>query len=300
MRRREFLSVASASLGLVVLTQAGCGGGSASGLSATGSPLLGTDAAVAGGAPIVTSRVDAFTFNGTGTLFGIDESANTLFAKEAHGDRRWTTGGQGTQLGRFNGPSDLVYAPNGYIYVVDAGNARVQILDADGVAVGQFGTYGTGDGQFLSPNCIDVGSNDCLYVSDAAAHRVQAFSLNGEFKFSFGGFGLTGSNLNGPMGVAVIEQEVYVVDTGNGRVQVYTLRGAYLRGIGGVEVLSYPYDVEVATDGTVYVSDPATAQVILFNAGTGSIERIAITHDGSPASPQGISLDAEQRLFVAV
>lgn len=297
MKRRDFLSAASATLGAVVFTQAGCGSGGGGALSSSGSPSFGP---AGERAFFETARFEALAFASSGTRYALDAPTHTLSARTPEGGTKWIVGGFGSQPGKMNGPTDVVEALNGRVYVVDAGNARVQAFDKTGAFVFEFGSYGTGDGQFLSPNCIDAASNGQLYITDAAAHRVLIFSVDGTYLSSFGGFGLNGSNLNGPMGIAVLGDEIYIVDAGNARVQVYTLSGTYLRSIDEISSLLYPFDIEVNTDGVVYVSDPATGELITFDPKDKQISRTSITHGGSPASPQGLALDNEQRLHIAV
>lgn len=299
MRRRDFLSAASATMGLMVLTQTGCGGGGSS------APVVVPQAPGASSAePVVASGADALTFDASGKRYAIDADANRLVAYHDHGATRWAVGGFGSEAGKFNAPSDLVCAPNGQLYVIDAGNARVQVFDTSGNFLFQFGSYGDGNGQFVTPNCIDVASEGALYISDAAAHRVQIFRPDGSFVASIGGFGVDGASLNGPMGLAVQGSQVYVADTGNSRVQVYDLGGRYLRSIGGTTeslgLLLYPYDIEVSDAGDVYVSDPARGIVAQYDSLGVFVRRFEFTSGGAPASPQALAFDLRQLLHVAV
>jgi DNA-binding beta-propeller fold protein YncE len=62
--------------------------------------------------------------------------------------------------------------------VVDNLNDRVQVFNAKGRFLSQWGSLGSGDGQFNDPEGIAVDAAGCVYVSDGGDsdnHRVQVF-----------------------------------------------------------------------------------------------------------------------------
>ncbi len=68
--------------------------------------------------------------------------------------------------------------PSGRIYVLDAGNHRVQVFDADGKYMRTFGAEGQGPGELQSPVSVSVAA-DQLLVADAGTSRVNRWSLDG-------------------------------------------------------------------------------------------------------------------------
>jgi len=113
----------------------------------------------------------------------------------------------------------------------------------DGVCyVDDFGSSGSGDGDFNSPSGLALdASNDLLYVSDTNNDRIQTFKLvdasdnctqgtieitNGVcFVEEFGSSGSGNGDFNSPSGLALDASNdlLYVADTNNDRIQVFTI-----------------------------------------------------------------------------
>ncbi len=86
--------------------------------------------------------------------------------------------------GEFNGPSDVLVAPNGDIFVVDGhgieGNNRVVKFSKDGTFIKTWGKTGTGPGEFLDPHALAMDSQGRLFVGDRKNNRVQIFDQDGK------------------------------------------------------------------------------------------------------------------------
>jgi DNA-binding beta-propeller fold protein YncE len=93
-----------------------------------------------------------------------------------------TPGVAGDTETTFDGPADVLVAPNGDIYVVDGhGNDRVMKFSADGRFLAQWGTEGTMLGQFNEPHALAMDSRGRLFVADRLNQRIQVFDQNGRF-----------------------------------------------------------------------------------------------------------------------
>ncbi|HOH33824.1 MAG: hypothetical protein GXX88_06700 [Candidatus Hydrogenedentes bacterium] len=109
------------------------------------------------------------------------------------------------------------------VYVCDTVNHRVQIFDLDGAFVRQVGQTG-GDGHRMkypydAATLPDGGILACEYGNNCVSH----FDASGEFRGSYGGPGRGLGQFHGPRGVAVSAAgRVYVADTENHRIQVFT------------------------------------------------------------------------------
>jgi hypothetical protein len=62
-----------------------------------------------------------------------------------------------------------------------------------------------------------------VYVADAELHRVKQFTFAGTFLNGVGGFGSGPGQFNRPLGVAVSGSTLYVADSLNHRIQVFTV-----------------------------------------------------------------------------
>ena len=63
----------------------------------------------------------------------------------------------------------------GYIFVADSGNNRIQIFNPDGTFLRSFGRWGAGAGEFKGLEGIAVNANGNILVADRENHRVQMF-----------------------------------------------------------------------------------------------------------------------------
>jgi hypothetical protein len=109
-----------------------------------------------------------------------------------------------------------------YVYVVDAGNSRVNAYDYNGVFKFSFGSYGTGNGQFDNPYGIDTNGT-YVYVTDSGNNRVQIFTMFGVYVGQFGSEGSGNGEFSNPLGIRVDDRYIWVVDSNNNRFQVFDL-----------------------------------------------------------------------------
>jgi streptogramin lyase len=156
----------------------------------------------------------------------------------------------GAEPGQFNLPRAVTVDDQGLIYVADSGNNRIQVFNADGSFLRQWGSgcrLDTGEGcvedgrgQFNEPWGIAVGPDGSVYVSDTWNGRVQKFDAQGNFVRMYGQFGATNGELGepsffyGPRSVVVGQDgNVYIVDTGNKRVLVLSPDLEFVNQYGG-------------------------------------------------------------------
>ena len=99
------------------------------------------------------------------------------------------------------------------VFVCDHYNHRVQVLttELEPVKTIQLQEELVMD-SLMDPDSIAVDSEGMLYVSDRGNHRVQVFTRDGQFVRSFGKKGSGQGELNGPKGVCVDADYVYVAE----------------------------------------------------------------------------------------
>lgn len=207
--------------------------------------------------------------------------------------------GAGRAEGQFIQPRGVAIDPAGTIYVVDSGNLRVQRFGPGGEFELSWGSEGEAPGQFglfagdvsQGPGGIAIGSDGNLYVADTWNHRIQVFTPEGDYVRSWGSFfdaaddptqaALQPGLFYGPRGIAAHDGLIYVTDTGNERVQVFTEEGEFVRAFGvlGSEQgqLLEPVGIAVTADGVVLVADSHNARIARF------------TLEGEPLDPWPVS-----------
>jgi sugar lactone lactonase YvrE len=168
------------------------------------------------------------------------------------------------------------------------------------------------------PRAVAVNSRGEVFVSEyGAVERVQRFRLKRsnpaqpaacEVEF-LGGFGHAGTGpgeFNRPEGLCVdVQDRLYVADSCNHRIQVFSSDGHFLRAYGragkGLGELSYPYDVCVDRAGRQYVCEFGNSRLQVFDANDRPIEIIGGpgAEPGRFANPWGLALDCYENLYVA-
>jgi len=186
----------------------------------------------------------------------------------------------GAEPGQLNRPLSLAVNSENQLFAADESNNRVSIFD-------QSGSYQSmlGDGTvvMLRPNGVAVGPSGNIYVADTWNYRIEVFSPEGEMLASWGQRGEYGSGAQsepvdgfwGPRAVAVDNEErVYVADTGNKRIRVYTSTGQFVRDIGsggsGPGQLDEPTGLAIHPDGRLFVADTWNRRVSVFNTNDGT------------------------------
>ena len=170
----------------------------------------------------------------------------------------------GSALGQFDDPADLAIDPNGNMYVVDRGNARIQRFSRDderdqltwgwGVVDGadsfqicaaecMAGLRGDRAGQFDGAAGVGVDWRGRVFVADASNHRVQVFDARGDFLFTWG----------------------WGVSTGAERLETCNARCRSGVAGGGDGQLNRPEDVVVVDhERTAYVLDSGNRRIVSF------------------------------------
>ena len=98
-------------------------------------------------------------------------------------------GGFGAADGELNYPWGIAVDDEGFIYIGDWRNDRIQKFDASGRFVWKFGASGSRDGELSRPAGVAVDRHGDIYVADWGNNRIQLFSKEGRFIQKFTGDG---------------------------------------------------------------------------------------------------------------
>jgi ABC-type Fe3+ transport system permease subunit/DNA-binding beta-propeller fold protein YncE len=205
-------------------------------------------------------------------------------------------------------PKGLCRDRDGNIIVLEPHYQRLNVFSPEGKLLAQWGKSGTNAGEFTLPRAVAVDSRGEAFVSEySVLDRVQRFTARGEQLL--GGFSHSGTGpgeLNRPEGLCVdAEDRLYVADSCNHRIQVFSRDGKFLRAYGkpgkGIGELSYPYDICVDAAGRQYVCEFGNSRIQVFDANDRPLEII-----GGPGlapgefnDPWGVALDSAGNLYVA-
>ncbi len=195
---------------------------------------------------------------------------------------RLVFGSQGMDPGQFERPSGITIGPEGFLYVADTGNHRIQKFTADGQFVAAYGQHATVETEagmwgFNEPWDVAVAADGAMYVADTWNHRVQKLDQHGDPVAVWGLFGQYSPSdgpagqaaFYGPRGIAIAEDWLYVTDTGNKRVQAFDPDGEFTLQWGGGGMmqgyLDEPAGIAIGPAGNVYVADTWNRRVQVFD-----------------------------------
>ncbi|MFQ3566490.1 MAG: flippase activity-associated protein Agl23 [Aggregatilineales bacterium] len=187
---------------------------------------------------------------------------------------RGPDGGQMT----LNRPVGVAVGPDGRVYVAEEASNRVAIFTANGDFVGYLDAAAP-DGRLNRPYGLAVDADGNIYVTEFefGFEAIGRYAPDGTLVSAWGRPGQFGAaaqtepvdGLWGPRAVALdAEGNVYIADTGNKRVRVYTPDGQHLRDIGGAGSgfgqLDEPVGLAVSADGRLFVADTWNRRISVF------------------------------------
>jgi DNA-binding beta-propeller fold protein YncE len=212
--------------------------------------------------------------------------------------------------GRLVKPLGIDVDRTGVLYVADATLKAILVYDRDGKYLRRIGNEKLFDR--LSSVTVDP-RGERLYVVDIGGvtsenHRVRVFNAqSGEHLYDIGRRGSKPGEFNLPRDLAIgRDGQLYVVDGGNFRVQVFDAGGKYLHAFGtvGKQLGNFARPKEIATDrdGNVYVVDTAFGNFQIFSAEGDLLMFVGErSEQDGPAKymlPSGIYVDEDGRVYM--
>ena len=176
---------------------------------------------------------------------------------------------RGADAGKFDVPWGVTTDSQGYLYVSDTSNARIQKFQSDGTPLLKWGRDGGYDGAFFYPRGLAVDFVGNVFVADEGNNRIQKFDSRGNFLLKWGKEGNGPGQFKAPWGAACDALgNVYVVDSGNHRVQKFDANGTFLctwgnRGLTAGQ-LNFPSGIAIDKEGYVYVIDSGNNRLTKF------------------------------------
>jgi DNA-binding beta-propeller fold protein YncE len=205
-------------------------------------------------------------------------------------------------------PKGMCRDGQGNIVVIEPHYSRVNHFSTEGKLVAQWGVQGTNFGQLGMPRAAAVNSKGEIYVAEYTfSERVQRFSTpGGKCEGCFGRLGDQPGEFSRAEGLGIDGQDrVYVADSCNHRIEIFSPDGRFLRAHGkagsGPGEFSYPYDVRVDSEGRQYVCEFGNSRLQIFDADDHLLEILGGPggEPGQFSNPWAIALDSKRNLYVA-
>lgn len=157
------------------------------------------------------NRIYVSEYGGNDRVQVFDEKGSYLFQ----------FGSFGSEPGNFNRPQSMVFNPDKtLLFITDACNHRIDVFEPDGKFLRCFGSAGREPGQLMYPYGMMMLADGTLMVAEYGDNRLQRLDQDGKSLGMFGRLGRGPGELQYPWAVAGTPDEIFVLDSGNNRVQV--------------------------------------------------------------------------------
>ena len=171
----------------------------------------------------------------------------------------------GSGAGKLQKPINITIDQDGTKYVTDTGREQVLVFDRDDEFVR---AYGATD-QF-KPGGVAI-AGDRLYITDLKHNEIEVLDKRtGETLFKIGKAGSKEGEFVFPTNLAIgPDRHLYVVDTGNFRIEKFTLDGRYVGSIGGIGTgfgqFARPKGIALDREGRIYAVDAAFENIQILS-----------------------------------
>ena len=209
-----------------------------------------------------------------------------------------TLGQKGQGAGDFLNPHGLALDIGELLYVADAGNHRIQIVDFSGNFIAAIGHRGWQSGEFDNPMglAVSFARNSTLYVADTGNDRIQFCSLiDRDFQT------ITDPLVafDQPYNVVVDKSgEILVVDHGNHRFVKFSSRGEKLFERGsygsGRDQFQNPTDIALDQKRNIYIVDSGNQRLKKYDF-SGNLIFTWSTHLQEPSH---VALDQSNYVYI--
>ena len=228
----------------------------------------------------------------------------------------------GMMVGGFSFPIAIAVGSDGLIFVLSRGIGfpyiypadifmRIGKLTIDQVHIGDFARAG-----FTWPAGIAVSQDGNVYCSDEYENCIAIFDPDNTFPFPqwnpdrdrVGQWGEADSEegrLNGPNGLSFdSDDNLYVVDSRNDRVQKFTKEGGFLLGWGdsgtGEGQFNRPWGITIDHKGDVYVADWGNDRVQKFTPDGEYLMSFGSSQDeaGRLNHPADVAVDSDGDVYI--
>jgi len=204
------------------------------------------------------------------SAFTIDQSRGTITYIVSRNGVATLFGVYGDQAGEisFNSPEGIDLDASGNLYIADTGNNQVVRMSFD-FQTGAF-THVANIAGITNPVEVLITGNS-FWVVSASQHQVREYSLSGSSLYSLGSLGSGNGQFSLPQGIssrisngAISSTDIYVADTGNDRVVMFT-KGGSSGTYSAWHAIAIPnsdlYDVSSDPDGNAFVADRGQGRI---------------------------------------
>ncbi|MDW7651234.1 MAG: 6-bladed beta-propeller [Bacillota bacterium] len=235
--------------------------------------------------------MDVTVFNDR--VYVSDAMAREINVMDMDGELLFKFGEFGESPGQFHYPYGIDHDSDGNIYVADLHQNRLSVFNADG----DFLKFFANDGTIVGPAALRIFEGK-LYVSSIGANKIFVFDivteqLLAEIKddqwplYSPNGFTLD------------LEGNIYIVDTGNAMVRIYSPEGELLNYFGN-EALLNPRGITVDRHNRILVVSNMGHNFYVYSPEGEMLHNIGTVGEGLQnfTLPNGLYQDETGRFYI--
>lgn len=252
-------------------------------------------------ADVLQPAARSLTIGNHGELIALDTGGRVLvYAADGSIARQWRMPDN-----KAGNPEGVCVLRDGRVAVCDTHYHRVVLFAPDGQSYTTFGREGQGHGEFIYPVAVTKDAQENLYIAEYGSNdRVQKFTSDGRFVLAFGAFGTNLGEFQRPSGLVWREGRIYAVDAFNNRIQVFTDEGKFVTVLDSPAqplALKLPYDLKLGPDDDLYAIEYGAGRVTKLDVQGRLLGRYGTTGTGLGefATPWGLAVDAQKRIYVA-
>ena len=149
----------------------------------------------------------------------VDNDNHRLLRVDLDTSTQMQVGRQGESVGQLKYPFMLTIATDGRVIVTDVINARLHVFSKSGAPRRTIGVYGVNLGELYRPKGLVCDLKGNIWVSDGTLGVVQIFNSDGLFIDVLRDKGGQPFRFQSPMGLAIREDSLYVVELAADRVR---------------------------------------------------------------------------------
>jgi DNA-binding beta-propeller fold protein YncE len=172
----------------------------------------------------------------------------------------------------FDDPMDLSVNEDGDLFILDAGNFRIQVMDEDGDFLSKWNLRESSKEGFDEPVAMAMSfDEDFLVVLDSDDNEIRKYDLEGDFLLSFGESGIGKGKLDEPVDLTVDSLGyIYVLDRARGKILKFHRKGTFVDEWGkkgrGDKNLDDPISIAYSDEltGIIYVLDMGRKALLAF------------------------------------
>jgi len=206
------------------------------------------------------------TITSDGKMFISDYGKYRVVIWDLNGRSLGEFGSYGDKPGQFKFPYGII-SFKGQVYVADPVNGRISVFTPDG---GLVKIISSPEPNKLYGFAALAADGDRIYATDVVNHQVVVLDAAGKVVEKFGQKGTKPGELYYPNGIAVRDKRIYVADSNNNRIEIFTDDGVYQENwLGtdkeGSQALSHPRGMFFDQSGKLLVVNMMASKVTRLN-----------------------------------